>query len=81
MDDTTLQYAIQQMSEFYKDEDYLMGLQYIREDITDMVENNATGTDDERAFVIELINLCDQEDWDDCFKLMDTMPERFDYIK
>lgn len=78
--DNTLQYALQQINEFYLDEDYLMGLQYIREDIVDMIDNNVPGTDDERAFAIELINLCDQEEWDTCFKLLDTIKTKFDYI-
>lgn len=72
--------AIITIHNFYEDEDYLMGLQYIREDVSDMLDANPDGTPEEIEFLTELVNICNQEDWDSVFELLDEKLPTFDYI-
>ena len=72
--------AIITIHNFYEDEDYLMGLQYIREDVSDMLDANPEGTPEEIEFLTALVNICNQEDWDSAFELLDEKLSTFDYI-
>ena len=72
--------AIITINNFYESEDYLMGLQYIREDVSDMLEANTPGTEKEIEFLTLLVKLCEEEDWNAAFELLDGQLSTFDYI-
>ena len=55
--------------DFYLDENYLMGLQYIREDIADALENQSE-ENEFTAAATEIVKACEVEDWDLAIELV-----------
>lgn len=55
--------------DFYLDENYLMGLQFIREDIADALEEQSE-ENEFTAAAAEIVKACEVEDWDLAIELV-----------
>jgi len=66
-----------ELYELYLDEDYLMGLNLIREDIADTLEE--TSEDGEMIdHTRNIVAACDEEDWDKALSLVGQLKQYVD---